>query len=173
MHGEQGSYATGTGWQAVRVRLYGGQLSVVLILPDAGRFDEVERGLGPDLLAQARQPQPGGPAVRLSLPKFKIDTSLELSSALQQLGAVDAFRNANFDGISKGAGLFISVVAHKTYVGVDENGIEAAAATGVGMATSAPLEVVDVRFDRPFLLAVVDEPTGAPLFMGKIVDPSG
>ena len=172
MHADAGDYAAGSGWQAVTLPLYGKQLSVVFILPDVGRFDEIESSLGSTLLNQTRQHQVPAPGVRLALPKFKLDTSLELTAALKQLGVKDAFGAAGFNGISNGAGLFINVVAHRTFIAVDEHGIEAAAATGVGMAVAGHTTVIDVRFDRPFLLAVIDEPTGAPLFLGRVTDPS-
>ena len=115
---------------------------------------------------------PGAPAVRLALPKFKLETSLELSAALERMGITNAFRPAQFDAISKGAGLHISTVVHKTFVAVDERGIEEAAATGVAVATSARSKAVDMRFNRPFLIALTDEPTGAPLFLGRVTEPS-
>ena len=69
--------------------------------------------------------------------------------------------------------LYISDVVHEVFVSVDEDGTEAAAATAVVMAeTSAPAEPVRLTVDRPFLYWIVDEPTGAVLFLGRVLDPT-
>jgi serpin B len=70
--------------------------------------------------------------------------------------------------------LVISEVVHKAFVSVDEAGTEAAAATAVMMAlTAAPAKPVEVTVDRPFVFAIRDIETGALLFVGRVVDPSG
>ena len=87
----------------------------------------------------------------------------------------DAFGGAaDFSGISNSADLWISAVAHKAFVSVNEEGTEAAAATGMAMLTSAPLEKepVTVTLDRPFIFLIRDRPTGAILFLGHVMDPS-
>jgi serpin B len=69
--------------------------------------------------------------------------------------------------------LFISTVVHKARVDVDERGTEAAAATGVGVATLAmPQEPPAFRADHPFLFVIRHNPTGAILFLGRVVDPT-
>jgi serpin B len=71
--------------------------------------------------------------------------------------------------------LYISDVIHKAFVKVDEQGTEAAAATGVVVGVmSAPLpsEQVVMRVDRPFFFAVVDQQSGSILFVGRVLDPS-
>ena len=56
---------------------------------------------------------------------------------------------------------------------VDEAGTEAAAATAVIIGTtSAPIEVIELDVDRPFLFFLQDRATGAILFLGRVVDPS-
>jgi serine protease inhibitor len=58
---------------------------------------------------------------------------------------------------------------------VNEKGTEAAAATGIGMMTTAlpsPEEPFHFVADRPFIYAITDRETGAILFLGKIVDPT-
>jgi len=66
-------------------------------------------------------------------------------------------------------GLFIGHVAHKAYVSVNEEGTEAAAATGVSMTYSMPSMMV---IDHPFVFLVRDSETGTVLFMGRVLDPS-
>jgi serpin B len=84
---------------------------------------------------------------------------------------------ADFTGISPIAsqtGLYIRKVIHEANIDVDEKGTEAAAATAVLMATGGGPELrqIDFKVDRPFLFLVRDVPTGAVLFMGRVVDPS-
>ena len=80
---------------------------------------------------------------------------------------------ADFSGIDGGDNLYIQDVVHKTFIAVDENGTEAAAATGVIIgATSAPHDdPVEMTINRPFLFFIQDEVTGAILFFGRIVQP--
>jgi len=73
--------------------------------------------------------------------------------------------------------LSISEVIHKAFIAVDEEGTEAAAATAVvlwesGAAPTEPDVPVDFTADRPFLFMIRDIPTGALLFVGRVVDPS-
>lgn len=108
----------------------------------------------------------------IRLPRFKIDYDLTLNDTLKALGMGIAFEpSADFSGI--GDNLTISEVKHKTFVQVNEEGTEAAAATSVGITlTSAFLEQpFQMIVDRPFFCAIRDNQTGTILFMGSIVDP--
>ena len=116
----------------------------------------------------------------LKLPRFKTDYSTSLKAALSALGMADAFDpdKADLNGIlPEGATterVFISDALHKTYLAVDEQGTEAAAATAVIMGiTSAPppSEPFSMVVDRPFLIAIADKPTGVILFLGSISSP--
>ena len=71
-------------------------------------------------------------------------------------------------------GLFISQAAHAANITVDEWGTEAAAVTGVAMATSGPPPTVEeFHADRPFAFAIVGGADGVPLFVGRVSDPTG
>ncbi|QIR36255.1 serpin family protein [Tolypothrix sp. PCC 7910] len=109
----------------------------------------------------------------IRLPKFKTDYDVTLNDALKALGMGEAFSNqANFTGIGKN--LAISQVKHKTFVEVNEEGTEAAAATSATiMLTSAapPTEPFKMIVDRPFFCAIRDNQTGSVLFMGSIMEP--
>lgn len=118
--------------------------------------------------------------VDLTLPKFKLDApTVPLADTLRALGMTDAFgRTADFSGMAAAGNaspLAISGVYHQTFLEIDEDGMEAAAATAVGMMVlSAPMRPATpevVRVDRPFLFAVRHMPTGAILFLGRITDP--
>jgi len=111
---------------------------------------------------------------RVSMPKFTLEYELELNEALEALGmgvAFDPFA-ADFTKIYSGPQrVYLSKVKHKTFLDVNEEGTEAAAATSVeiGVTSMPPMIVVD----RPFLFAIREKFSGAILFLGVMVDPSG
>lgn len=107
----------------------------------------------------------------LQIPKFEIEYEKALKGALSAMGMGIAFSDfADFTGINREGNLAISEVKHKTYVKVDEEGTEAAAATSVEIRfVSLP---VPFTVDRPFLFVIHENRSGTILFMGKIVDPT-
>jgi serpin B len=116
----------------------------------------------------------------VKMPRFKTDYATSLKSALAALGMADAFdpSKADLNGIlppgATSERVFISDALHKTYLSVDEQGTEAAAATAVIMGITsapAPAEPFSMVVDRPFLLAIADKPTGVILFLGSISSP--
>jgi len=168
------SYAKGDGWQAVQLPYSGNKLAMLLIVPDQGRFTDVEQELGSGLLSEAVAGL--SPAsVALTVPKFTFRTQAQLGSALKTLGMPTAFdpNSADFSGMTTEEQLLIDEVIHEAYIAVDEEGTEAAAATAVVMrATSAPMVDVTFEIDRPFIFALRDTETGALLFLGRVTDPS-
>ena len=70
--------------------------------------------------------------------------------------------------------LFIGLVVHKAYVDVNEQGTEAAAATGILTVEAAPVRERPEEFhaDHPFLFAIVDNRAGSILFLGRVLDPT-
>ena len=174
MHGSiSASYARGEGWQAVDLAYTGGEVSMLLILPDEGRFADIEGALPAGLVDEVAAAL-SNTEVLISLPKFEIRTQADLNAALAALGIVDAFDpdRADFTGISTVEPLYISGVLHEAFIAVDEAGTEAAAATAVIIGTtSAPIEVIAVDFDHPFLFVLQDRETGSVLFMGRVLDP--
>ncbi|MEH2437174.1 MAG: serpin family protein [Nostoc sp.] len=109
----------------------------------------------------------------IRLPRFKSEYDVTLNDALKALGMEEAFSSkANFSGMGKN--FAISEVKHKTFVEVNEEGTEAAAATSVGIvATALRVEPEPFRMivDRPFFCAIRDNQTGRVLFTGSIIDP--
>jgi serpin B len=112
--------------------------------------------------------------VNLAMPKFKITAGYELNKPLSKLGMESAFgKNADFSGIAEPAELYISDVIHKSFVEVNEEGTEAAAATGVVMRkTTAVMETVKMEIDHPFVFFIKDNKTGSILFMGRVMNPA-
>lgn len=117
--------------------------------------------------------------VIVTLPRFKLTSEFELAETLSALGMPRAFSpsEADFTGMSSEEELCLSAVLHKAFVDVNEEGTEAAAATGVLlMATSAqiPREPPPVfRADHPFVFLIRDTRTGSILFLGRLVEPEG
>ncbi|WP_445635109.1 Serpin family protein [Nostoc sp. DSM 114161] len=109
----------------------------------------------------------------IRLPRFKTEYDVTLNNTLKALGMEEAFsKKANFSGMGKN--FAISQVKHKTFLEVNEEGTQAAAATSVGIvATSLRQEPEPFRMivDRPFFCAIRDNQTGSVLFMGSIVEP--
>jgi serpin B len=110
-------------------------------------------------------------SVTLWLPKFRVNYNILLNDALKALGMRNAFGgNADFSGISEEVGLFISRVLHNTFIQVDEQGTEAAAATVVEFK-KGPGHENTMAVNRPFVYVIHDNVTGAILFIGKIDKP--
>ncbi len=112
--------------------------------------------------------------VRVFLPKFKMTSQFGLSDTLAKMGMPDAFgKAADFSGMTGGKDLFISNVIHKAFVKVNEEGTEAAAATGVTMSlTAMPAPPPVFRADHPFVFIIQDNNTNSILFIGRVVDPT-
>jgi serpin B len=159
-------YAEGPGYQVVTLPYRGGKLAFTVILPDA-----IDTLRGKGIAAMLSEVRPA--TVQLAMPRFTARSAMDLSKTLAEAGMPAAFTPAaDFSGITDDEDLLIASVQHKTFVQVDEEGTEAAAATGIGVqATSAP-QLHTVTVDRPFLFVITDTATGAPLFLGRITDPT-
>lgn len=166
------SCASGAGWTAATLPYVGNALDMVLLVPDAGSFDTVEASLDGAALDAALGALEGC-QLDVSMPKITFKTQASLVPPLQALGMEAAFdpNRADFSGMSTTSDLYVAGVYHQAFVAIDEKGTEAAAATAVVMNDeSAPLPVT-LDVDRPFLFAIRDRPTGAVLFLGRVVDP--
>lgn len=169
-------YAEVDGHQVVDLPYAGGDASMVVVLPAEGTFEEFEADLDGERLASLFDAleTTGG---RVALPHFAIESSFSLRAALSALGMGVAFdpNEANFEGmVEPGAdapALYVDDAYHQSFVEVDEDGTEAAAATGVAVEpTSAPQETFEMVVDRPFLFLVRETETDTVLFAGRAVD---
>ena len=162
-------YAEGPGYRVAEIPYDGGQLSMVVVEPDD--LAAFEAGLTGQRLADlAAQVQ--GYELDLTLPKFQFDAPLDLKEILRSLGMVDAFTDAaDFSRLDGTRGLVLTDVVHKGFIGIDERGTEAAAATAVVAGDTSLPPSATLVVDRPFLFFIRDRPTGAILFMGRVVDP--
>jgi serpin B len=175
-------FADHGGFKIITKPYDGRGLQFVIVVPDRpDGLSAVERELTPELLAGAAKAEPQ--EVLLHLPKFRVaPQTMALSKALQSLGMKTAFDqprgSANFDRMAPRKPddyLGISEVMHKTFLALDEDGTEAAAATAVIMAPLGmmmkPKRPVEVRVDRPFFFAIQHVASGACLFLGRVNDP--
>ena len=166
-------YAEGDGYQAVELPYDGGELSMVLLLPQAGHFEAFEGSLDTPqvdgIIGRLEHRQ-----VTLAMPRFEFESSFGLKRTLTSMGMPLAFSGgADFSGMTGNRDLFIAEVVHKAFVSVDEAGTEAAAATAVVMPMAMPPEEpVEVNANRPFVFLIHDIETGTILFVGRVINPS-
>jgi serpin B len=159
----------------VSIPLAGGKNSLILALPKAALPTLEDKIDGAWLSAMHAGLKPS--SVDVTFPKFKFETpSLSLAAALKAMGMKAAFvpGQADFTGMgSTGKPIVIGDVLHKAMIGVDEKGVEAAAATAVTFVdSSVPTAQHTFKADRPFFFAIVDEPTKSVLFAGHVNDPT-
>ncbi|NXV70646.1 SPB13 protein, partial [Atlantisia rogersi] len=107
------------------------------------------------------------------LPRFRMEDTCELIPVLQALGMRDAFipEQADFSGLSREPGLFLSKAIHKSFVEVNEEGTEAAAATGVTITPKCFHIPYEFRADHPFLFLIKHNPSKNILFFGRCCSP--
>jgi len=171
----EASFGQGDGWQAVELPYVGEQTSMVLVVPDEGKFGAIEKGLSGDFV-QSVFAGLSFANVHVTMPKFSIKgATVHLKDTLEALGMKNAFdpNAADFSKMSSHEQLYVGDVLHQAFVSVDEKGTEAAAATAVIMKLgAAPGDPVSVDANRPFFFFVRDIPTNTVLFVGRVVDPS-
>lgn len=168
------NYAEPDDVQILELPYKSGQLSMIVFLPKTrDGLEKMEKSLTPgkltDYLKKLRTTD-----VIVHLPKFKLTSEFSLKKILSALGMPDAFSplKADFSGMTKKEKLFISAVLHKAFVDVNEEGTEAAAATGVVVGTtSVQMPPKEFRADHPFLFLIRDNRSESILFMGRLTNP--
>jgi serpin B len=169
-------YAEDSEAQVLELPYGQGRLAMRIYLPkSADQLQAVEKGLTTSHLAELTD-QLKSEDVRVWLPRFKVETEYRLEEVLPGMGMKLAFQpgRADFSGMTSASNFFISAVIHKAYVQTDEEGTEAAAATGVGMRATAVMarhEPKIFRADHPFVFQIADQQSGAILFMGRLAAP--
>jgi serpin B len=164
--------AEGDGYQAVELLYKGNEISMLVILPEAGNFEAFEESLNTELINSILESKQSMDT-NLVMPKFTYDSEFSLKETLSGMGMPDAFdyQVADFSGMDGTDLLFIRDVVHKAFVAVDEAGTEAAAATAVVMEEES--EPYSIRIDRPFIFLIRDRETGSILFLGRVMNPIG
>lgn len=159
--------------RALELQYVGGDVSMVLMLPDEGTFTDFEEFLDADRLFSIFD-EISRAEGHVALPRFEIESEVQLSEVLVEMGMERAFGDANFGGmVDNGGGIWLDEVYHDAFVSVDEQGTEAAAATAVVGVDSVPPDWGELRFDRPFVFCIRDRPTDSVLFLGRVTAVDG
>lgn len=157
----------------------GEELSMVILLPEdiedeSTGLKKIEEQLTLEKLHEwTKRENLENIDVHVKLPRFKLEESYTLNSNLGRLGVQDLFSSSKADlsGMSGSRDLFISKIIHKSFVEVNEEGTEAAAATG-GIATfTMLLPEEEFTADHPFLFFIRHNPTANMLFLGRVCSP--
>lgn len=164
------------GFAALEMPYAGGDLSMMVFLPEkADGLGAFEKQITADRLSgwidSLHKAAPTDVAV--TFPKFTFTRSIALKPILSRMGMPLAFgHEADFSGMNGGREpLYISDAFHQAFVKVDEEGTEAAAATGIGMAGASVQVGPAFTADHPFVFLIRQNPTGSILFMGRVVSP--
>ncbi|HER08142.1 MAG TPA: serpin family protein [Bacteroides sp.] len=163
------SYTENDDFSAVELPYGDSAFSMVVVLPAPGK-DAGDLVAGMDLKQwDSRFETSFVQNIQVELPKFKYGFKKLLNEPLVNLGLGVAFSGgADFSGITPGGGIYISRVIHQTFIDVQEEGTEAAAATIVEMRETSMPQPAVFRADRPFLYLIKENSTGAILFIGKV-----
>jgi serpin B len=177
MHEEEPlPYGRGRDYAALSLPYRDSTLSLLVVLPVGESLAKLERRLDAAMLDRIVHSLHSR-AVRVSLPRFHLQTTATLNAPLQRLGMTDAFAEdgANFSRITQSEPLRVGEVLHAADFKVDEQGTEAAAVTVVTVeATSERRSVrppVNFNADRPFMFFLRDDRSGVVLFAGRLVKP--
>lgn len=175
MHRSDYRYFETPEFQAIKLPYADGRLNMFVFLPARSKsLASFESGISQEKWEKwlsSFEKRTGN----FGMPRYRIEDKTKLNNALSAMGMGIAFhqQQADFSKVADNEKIFISHVLQKTFMEVNEEGTEAAAATvahmtrGLEMA-SAPFEMV---CDRPFFVAIEDEPTKTILFMGHVVNP--
>jgi serpin B len=171
--GQFGYHDAGT-FQALEMPYKGKELAMVVLLPKkTDGLAEFEKTLSAgnlkDWVGKLRPTK-----VQVAMPKFKMTQRFSLKKALSAMGMPLAFSDrSDFSGMDGSRNLYLSEVFHKAFVDVNEEGTEAAAATGVVVKFRSAAKTSPPRFiaDHPFVFLIRDVRSGSVLFLGRVTDP--
>jgi serpin B len=172
-------YGLVDGLQILEMPYGDGSLSMVVLLPkEIDGLADLEAKLTLQSLQRWTASVKHEDEVKVYLPRFKTTSQFQMADTLKAMGMELAFDAdaADFSDMTGGRDLFISAVIHKAFVDVNEEGTEAAAATGVIMTTTAaivqePKEPPVFRADHPFVFIIRDNRNGGIIFLGRITNP--
>lgn len=169
--GEEFNYYETEELQILELLYEGEDLSMLIILPKENYLNSLEDSFSLEKLYELRN-NLGVQKVDIYIPKFKFETKYFMVKTLEEMGMPTAFSmDADFSGMDGATDLFIANVIHQAFVDVNEEGTEAAAATGVIMELKAAMPTV-FRADHPFIFMIQERETGNILFLGRVVDPT-
>ncbi|XP_021177003.2 leukocyte elastase inhibitor isoform X2 [Fundulus heteroclitus] len=173
------NYIPDLGLQILELPYVNQELSMFILLPELATSDsdplvKLENELTPAKLEEwtDRANMDTQTEIIIHLPKFKLEEDYELKDHLSKMGMTDVFcaGKADLTGMNAEGGLFLSTVAHKAFVDVNEEGTEAAAATA-GMVSFCMLREEHFQADHPFLFFIRHNKTKSILFFGRFSSP--
>ena len=154
-------YYENDGVQMLKMNYSGRDIAMYILLNDDDKDVDIN-----DIISKMEYKN-----VSVSMPKFKTEFTKSFVDVLKQMGINIAFTNAaNFSNMFDNVEAHISDVIHKTFIEVDENGTEAAAATVILMTKNSlpmPEEIKEFKANRPFTYFIRDEVSGEILFLGE------
>jgi serine protease inhibitor len=165
---------SGSNYDAVRLPYANGQFNMTLLIPRGqNTIDEVLKGITGDEWSQLNIGKMTERGVTIGLPKFTLEYSAQLKETLKGMGIKRTFdESAQLGKINKTAELYVDFVKQDAYLGIDEQGTEAAAVTTIGVGvTSAGPEPPRFICDRPFGLVISENTSNTILFVGRINNP--
>jgi len=166
-------YMETSSFHALELPYAGNELSMVVFLPrTVNGLPGFEKSFTAENLATSLSGLRRREVI-VAMPRFKTTSEFALASVLKSMGMTDALSMppADFSGMNGRRDLFIQAVVHKAYVDVNEEGTEAAAATGVVVGITSVRRRLVFRADHPFLFLIRDKRSGSILFLGRVVDP--
>lgn len=167
-------YYYGDNFSAVALSLKNGS-RMWFILPDAGytTADVLADGQYMQMVLQQDWENEKWMKVNLSVPKFDVNSTMDLKGGLQEMGVTDVFNEgaANFSAITGDVPIFLTAANQSVRVQIDEEGVKAAAYIEFpgAMSPEPPEEIIDFILDRPFIFAITTD--NIPLFMGTVNNP--
>ncbi|XP_017722555.1 PREDICTED: serpin B12 isoform X2 [Rhinopithecus bieti] len=165
--------------QILEMRYTKGKLSMFVLLPSHSKdnlkaLEELESKITyENIVAWSSSENMSEESVVLSFPQFTLEDSYDLNSILKDMGITDIFdeTRADLTGISPSPNLYLSKIIHKTFVEVDENGSQAAAATGAVVSERSLPSWVEFNANHPFLFFIRHNKTQTILFYGRVCSP--
>lgn len=174
MYSEENKYISYNGAKGFIKDYKGGKFSFAALLPPENmELEEFTESLNGESLTEALKNYESE-NVLAYMPKFSCEYEIELSPMLKNMGMERAFdeEKAQFEKMcsTTGGNVYIGQVLHKTYINVDERGTTAGAATMVEIENESAIMGEEVNLNRPFIYFIIDNDTGIPLFMGKVLN---
>lgn len=164
-------YAASNEYQAIVLPYVGETVDMLIVLPHAGHFTDVEQQVNGSFFQNIRN-QTETHDVTVCMPRFAFETNIALPDIFKRMGLAAPFDPAaDFSAMTDAGDVYVSDARHRSTITVDEEGTEAVAATSASMAVSEAKQAT-MTIDRPFIFAIQDRVTGTVLFLGRVMNPA-
>ncbi|GFU46087.1 serpin B4 [Nephila pilipes] len=162
-------YASSEAWKIVELPFIGKKITMMIFLPiTRNGLKDLEKNLTIEQIVGIRR-KLKTVKVSLSLPKLRMESSIDLIPHLESMGIQRIFKKANFSGMVEKSDVGVSEVKHKAVVEITEEGAEAAGVTGMFMVPLRATSWKSFRVNHPFLFTIIDTRSKALLFMGRVM----